>query len=84
MKRLGKKQRRLLLAVELHRRQHGQGPLWRELREALETPKATLAFSLQSLRVEGYVAYTDNEPRSLRVTQQGLAAAVNGKGQRPT
>jgi biotin operon repressor len=74
----GKQQRRILLAAELYRRQHGQAPLWRELREELGIGKAAFALRVQALRQRGLVTYTVDEPRSLRVTPQGLTAAVNG------
>jgi hypothetical protein len=77
-KKLGKAQRQLLIAAELYRRQHGQAPLWRELREQLELRPAALGLRMQALRQQGLITYTE-EPRSLRVTAEGLAAAVNGR-----
>jgi DNA-binding IclR family transcriptional regulator len=78
MRRPGKQQRRLLLAAELYRRRHGHGPLWRELAAELGLGKAAFALRVQALHEQGLVAYTE-EPRSLRVTPEGLAAALNGR-----
>jgi SOS-response transcriptional repressor LexA len=83
VKRPAKAQRRILLAAELYRREHGQGPLWRELRAELGLAKGAFAHRVQALRAQGLVEYTVDEPRSLRVTEQGLVAALNGKGPRP-
>ena len=76
-RRPGKQQRRLLLAAELYRRRHGHGPLWRELAAELGLGKTAFALRVQALHRQGLVAYTE-EPLSLRVTPQGLVAAVNG------
>jgi SOS-response transcriptional repressor LexA len=82
VKKLAKPQRRILLAAELYRREHGHGPLWRELRAQLGLPKTAFALRVQALRQQGLLTYADNEPRSLRVTPEGLAAAANASARR--
>ena len=82
-RRPSKQQRRLLLAAELYRRRHGHGPLWRELAAELGLGKTAFALRVQALQARGLVTYVVDEPRSLRVTAEGLAAAVDGKGPRP-
>lgn len=81
-RKLGKKQRALLVSIELWRRQHGQAPLWRELAAELGLSKTAFALRMQALHERGLVAYSE-QPRSLRVTPEGLKAAVGGKEPRP-
>jgi RIO-like serine/threonine protein kinase len=83
VKPLGKTQRRILIAAELYRRKHGHAPLWRELRCTLGLTKAELPARMRALRKQGLLTYTTDEPRSLRVTPEGIAAALDGKGPRP-
>ena len=83
MKPLGNTQRKILIAAALHHREHGQAPLWRELREPLQLGRGEFLQRMLALRKQGHVTFTA-EPRSLRVTPQGLAAALNGKRPRPT
>jgi hypothetical protein len=81
VKRLGPAQRSILLAAELYRRQHGRGPLWRELRAVTGLAPAEFAHRMEALRRHGLVTYTA-EPRSLRVPPEGLAAALHRKERR--
>jgi hypothetical protein len=71
-------QRRLLLAAELFYRRHGQAPTWGELRLMLDLSQTEVSGRVRSLERNGLVTFT-KEPRSLRVTNEGLAAALNGK-----
>ena len=81
MKRLGRAQRSILLAAELYLRQHGHGPLWRELRGVTGLAPAEFAHRMEALRRHGLATYTA-ERRSLRVTPQGLAAALRQSKER--
>jgi DNA-binding MarR family transcriptional regulator len=74
----GKVQRKILLAAELYRRQHGQSPTWAELRHMLGVDQSEIRGRIRSLERNGFVSFT-TEPRSLRVTAEGLRAALNGK-----
>ena len=69
--------RRLLLAVELYRRQHGRGPTWSELRRACKTGYYGTPELCWALRRNGLVLFT-REARSIRVTAAGLRAALKG------
>jgi hypothetical protein len=81
-KPLGRTQRRIILAFEVYHRQHGETPLWREVRVPLGLRPGEFGTRMQQLRRQGLVTFTV-EPRSTRVTPEGLAAAVNGRGPRP-
>jgi hypothetical protein len=74
---LGASQRRVLLLAELFRQRTGQPPSWSELRRPLGMEPVDFGRRMRALRDTGYVTFTD-EPRSLRVTEKGIRAAVNG------
>jgi hypothetical protein len=72
--------RRLLIAVELYRREHGRSPIWWELRTALGLSHDEMTELAWALRRNGLIIFT-RETRSLRVTPAGLRAAL-GKERR--
>lgn len=72
-KPLGRTQRRVLVAIALYRRGHGQGPPWHLLRQSLGIEQSELNTRLHSLRRQGLVTFTW-EPGSLATTEQGLRA----------
>jgi DNA-binding IclR family transcriptional regulator len=74
---LGDRKRRLLLLVELHVRRHGLPPSWGALAAASGMPRRHLATMLDGLRRDGLVSYT-SAPLSVRVTRQGVRAALGG------
>lgn len=80
MKPLGPTQRKLLLLVALHRRQHGVAPTWTELQRAVGVPRYELVTRLHTLRERGLVTFVDDEPGTTDVTPRGGAAAVGREG----
>jgi DNA-binding MarR family transcriptional regulator len=75
----GMVQRRILLAAELFYRRHGQAATWAELRRMLGLSRMEISGRVRSLERNGLVTFSE-EPRSLRVTAQGLELALNGRG----
>jgi hypothetical protein len=78
MKPLGRTQKRMLIYVELYRRRTGEGPTWAEVRRANALDWRETKSRLDSLRRAGYLTFSD-EPRSLRTTPRGLAAALDAR-----
>jgi hypothetical protein len=75
---LGSKQRRVILAAELYTRKHGRAPSWGELVRIVGVPRFMLVSVLRGLRRSGAVTFGDESPRSLRITEAGLRAALDG------
>jgi hypothetical protein len=75
VKPLGRKQRTVILAAELYRREHDCGPPWGALRRALGVDRVVIARLLDGLRVRGLVTYTE-KPGSLQATELGVRAAL--------
>jgi hypothetical protein len=75
---LSTSERKAILIVELHQRQHGQGPSWSVLGRTLAVDRAKLFRLIDGLASKGAVTFTE-APGSLAVTAEGLQAAVGRK-----
>jgi hypothetical protein len=68
-------ERKLLIAAELYWREHGRGPTWLELRRGLGLSQDEITAMVWTLQWNRLVTFS-REPRSLRTTPKGLAAAL--------
>jgi hypothetical protein len=71
--------RRILVYVAGVERATGQGPTFRQLREALDIPQGRCFHKMQRCRKWRYLKWREGVPHSLHVTERGLQAAVCGR-----
>jgi hypothetical protein len=78
VKPLGRTERKLVLLVELYRRQHGVGPSWTLLGRSLGVERLKLYYVLSGLRAKGALEWRDGwEGRgSISATPAGVRAAL--------
>jgi LexA DNA binding domain-containing protein len=79
---LSKRDRKALLLILLSQSKRGHSPTWKELRTWLGLPPKVRTFHyLEPLSKRGFLTWTDDVPRSPRVTVAGKLAALAKDGE---
>lgn len=73
---LSRDEARAVLAVALVWREHGHGPLWRELSQALGVSRDEGRRLILRLSRRGLLAFERDVARSLRATDRGVRLAL--------